>query len=85
MSIEQKRLQKKDTKTIKLNMPPIVYDRLKEESKRRGLSMSWMVVQSLCVSLRITQKDIDESRGYELPPVGERKKGWYPKRKEVKK
>lgn len=64
-------------KQIQIMMWEQTYNKLRREAARRGLSLSWLVVAWLMPVLGITQAQLDEDRGYELPPLKDRKEGWF--------
>jgi len=52
-------------------------ERLRKEAVRRGFSTSWLVVAWMMPVLGVTQAQLNEDRGYELPPLKDRKEGWF--------
>jgi len=87
--LRKKRQHNSKTKAVQVGlwMPQIVKEEIKKKSAEEDCSMSWWVVENLLGQLGLTNADITEERGYDIPKTfTERKedKEWSPNKKDHK-
>jgi len=71
--------QKPTSQRVTLRLPNYVLDKTDEEALKQNCSRSGVMVEALMRFLSISQKELDDSRGYNIPKEFHKRTGeWTP-------